>query len=254
MSMDRDHELRLVGVLAIAAAVVTSTWIAAGSWKDVKRKPVRTIEVTGSAKRRITSDLIEWEASLQTEGTDRTSAYRALKEQAETTIAYLKKQGLSDAEIRPSSVVTSTIVEVEQTGSGENRVSRQVFKGYRTAQSILVSSAQVDKVERISREVTALIEQGVPVTSEAPKYVYTKLGELKIEMLAEASKDARTRAERMLKTAGDARIGDLTKADMGVINVNPANSTATSWDGNNDTTSLEKDIITIVHVTFEVGG
>ncbi len=39
---------------------------------------------------------------------------------------------------------------------------------------------------------------------------------------------------------------------MGVINVNPANSTETSWEGNNDTTSLEKDIITIVHVTFEL--
>ena len=118
-----------------------------------------------------------------------------------------------------------------------------------------MSSVQTEElVERVSREATQLIEAGVPITSGAPAYFYTKLGELKIEMLAEASKDARTRAERMLKTAGDARIGDLTKADMGVINVNPANSTATSWDGNNDTTSLEKDIITIVHVTFEDGG
>ena len=39
---------------------------------------------------------------------------------------------------------------------------------------------------------------------------------------------------------------------MGVINVNPANSTETSWEGNNDTTSLDKDIITIVYVTFEL--
>lgn len=39
---------------------------------------------------------------------------------------------------------------------------------------------------------------------------------------------------------------------MGVINVNPANSTATSWEGNNDKSSYEKDIITIVHLTFEL--
>jgi len=37
---------------------------------------------------------------------------------------------------------------------------------------------------------------------------------------------------------------------MGVINVNPANSSTTSWEGNNDTTSLEKDIITIIHAKF----
>jgi len=249
-----DKELRLFGVLALSLAVVGSTWIAADSWKDVKTRTVRALTVTGSAKRRITSDLIEWEASLQTEGPDRTTAYRALHEQVDKTITYLKAQGLSDKEIRASSVVTSQIVETEQVGSGENRVARQVHKGFRTSQAILVTSNQVDKVERISREVTGLIDQGVPVTSDTPRYFYTKLGELKIEMLAEASKDARTRAERMLKSAGDAKLGKLRQADMGVINVNPANSTSTSWDGNNDTTALEKDIITIVHVTFEVAG
>jgi hypothetical protein len=39
---------------------------------------------------------------------------------------------------------------------------------------------------------------------------------------------------------------------MGIININPANSTEASAQGNNDTTSFEKDIITIVHVTYEL--
>ena len=39
---------------------------------------------------------------------------------------------------------------------------------------------------------------------------------------------------------------------MGIININPANSTQTSDEGNNDASSLEKDIITIVHAEFEV--
>ena len=47
-------------------------------------------------------------------------------------------------------------------------------------------------------------------------------------------------------------VGKLMGADMGVINVNPANSTETSWEGNNDTSTLEKDIITIVHITYEL--
>ena len=69
-------------------------------------------------------------------------------------------------------------------------------------------------------------------------------------MLSAASKDARTRAESIVKSAGGASIASLRTADMGVINVNPANSTETSWEGNNDTSSLEKDIIAIVHVTY----
>jgi len=91
----------------------------------------------------------------------------------------------------------------------------------------------------------------VPVTSERPRYFYTRLGELKVEMLAEAAKDARTRAESVVAQTR-ASLGRLRSADMGVINVNPANSTETSWQGNNDTTSLEKDVVAIVHVAFEL--
>ena len=71
-------------------------------------------------------------------------------------------------------------------------------------------------------------------------------------VLAEASKDARNRADNILRNAGGASIARLRDADMGVINVNWANSTETSWEGNNDTSSLEKDIITIVHITYQL--
>jgi hypothetical protein len=42
------------------------------------------------------------------------------------------------------------------------------------------------------------------------------------------------------------------KNNMGIININAANSTGTSNEGNNDTSSCEKDIITIVHAEYEV--
>ena len=71
-------------------------------------------------------------------------------------------------------------------------------------------------------------------------------------MLAAAGKDARSRAENILRSAGGAKIGPLIVADMGIININPANSTETSEEGNNDTTSLDKDIITIVHAEFKL--
>jgi len=252
-SADMEKYSRIVGWVAMALAVVISTGIAARSWVSVKTRTVRTIEVTGSAKRRIVSDLISWEASLATSSSsDRTEAYKALHGHMDKTIAYLKAQGLTDKEIRVSSVQTEELVETEYVGTGDERVAREVHKGWETSQKVTVQSGQVDLVERVSREVTQLIEAGVPITSGAPAYFYTKLGELKIEMLAEASKDARVRAQRMIESAGGGSLGRLMSADMGVINVNPANSTSGSWDGNNDTTTLDKDIITIVHVSYEM--
>jgi hypothetical protein len=119
-------------------------------------------------------------------------------------------------------------------------------------QVVSVGSPDVPLIEKASREITSLLEQDVFVTSHAPRYYYTRLGELKLEMLAEAAKDARSRAENILRAAGNAGLGPLVDSSMGIININPANSTATSSEGHNDTTSYEKDIITIVRAEYRV--
>jgi hypothetical protein len=254
-AIDRDLAIRQnLGWIAVGLAFVVATWVAASTWERVRtRPPDRSLQVTGSAKKRIISDLIEWTGTVEVQDpADRTAAYRTLRGHVDKVLGYLRTQGIKDAEVSPSSVAVEQMVETEYVGKGETRIERKVFKGYRTTESVNIRSTDVNRVERISREVTQLMEQGVPVTSAAPAYYYTKLGERKIEMLAEAAKDARTRAENMIRSAGGASIDRLRSADMGIINVNPANSTETSAQGNNDTTSLEKDIITIVHVTYEL--
>ena len=167
-------------------------------------------------------------------------------------MAYLKAQGVKDDEIRPSSVSAQQLFDTVYEGKGEDRVTKQVPNGFMTTQVITLTSNDVTRVERVSREISSLMDQGVNVTSNPPEYFYTKLGDLKIQMLAEAANDARTRAENMVGKAGGAQLGKLRTANMGIININPANVTATSEEGNNDTTSLDKDIITIVHASFEL--
>lgn len=244
-------DLRPFGLLGVAVALVLATYIASSTWERVRVRPVtRTIEVTGSAKKRIVSDLIEWSAQIEAHAGDRKEAYRILHDGATKTQEFLLKHGVPQAEISLSSASLQENFEAEYVGTGENRIERQVSKGFDASQTIKISSTNVAQVEKLSREVTQLLEEGINVTSFDPSYFYTKLGDVKIEMLAEASKDARTRAENIIASAGGAELGKLRTADMGVINVNPANSSETSWEGNNDTTSLEKDVIAIVHVTY----
>jgi hypothetical protein len=233
--------------------MVISTAVAATAWQYVKTRPAtRTLKVTGSAKKEIISDEIEWTAHIVTDHMDRTVAYRNLHSHVETTMDYLKAEGLSADEIRVSSATVEENHRTEHVSVGRERIRRSIFVGYTTRQSISVRSSRVGLVERISREVTQLLEKGVPISSSQPSYYYTKLGELKIEMLAAASRDARERAENIVAQAGEGQLGKLQYVDMGVINVNPANSPSTSWQGNSDTTSLEKDIITVVHARFEL--
>jgi hypothetical protein len=62
---------------------------------------------------------------------------------------------------------------------------------------------------------------------------------------------ALARAEQIAGQGGR-RIKELRQARMGVVQINPIFGTATSWEGNNDTTSLEKTITSTVSATFSL--
>lgn len=81
------------------------------------------------------------------------------------------------------------------------------------------------------------------------EYLYTRLAALRVEMLAEATQDARRRAEVMAHSVGSA-IGPIRAARMGVFQITPRHSTEVSGEGIYDTTSVEKNITAVVSVTF----
>lgn len=258
-AINKINVLSFGAAIAVALGLVAAVFIAAATWKDVRKRPEKNnIRITGSARKRIVSDLIEWSAVIDAKAAERTPAYVALKGGTEKAVAFLKAQGIKEDEIQTQSATVREEFETVQEDKvlpGTNvplRTQRNVSTGFRAVQTIMVSSTNVTLVEKASREITSLLEEGINVTSRAPSYYYTKLGELKLEMLAQAAKDARSRADNILTSAGNASVGKLVYADMGIININPANSTETSNEGNNDTTSKEKDIITIVHAEYTV--
>ncbi|MBI4970275.1 MAG: SIMPL domain-containing protein, partial [Candidatus Omnitrophica bacterium] len=79
----------------------------------------------------------------------------------------------------------------------------------------------------------------------------TGLGELKIEMLREATKDAKKRAEEIATSSGN-KIGPIRSARMGVFQITPVNSYDTSDSGYNDTSSLEKRVTAVVKAEFAI--
>src|SRR5690606_29182916 len=121
----------------------------------------------------------------------------------------LEAQGIQAAEIQPSSATFheefENVTEIKPLAGPNNtvvptRIDRRISKGFVTRQTITVRSADVPRIEKASREITGLLEQGVSITSEPPSYFYTRLGELKVEMLAAAGKDARARADNILRS------------------------------------------------------
>jgi hypothetical protein len=87
-----------------------------------------------------------------------------------------------------------------------------------------VTSPDIARVTSLSREAGSLLAEGVPLSPEAPQYLFTRLGEMRIQMLGDATEDARTRAKQIAERTGG-RIGRIKSVRQGVFQITPRNST-----------------------------
>jgi hypothetical protein len=112
--------------------------------------------------------------------------------------------------------------EYDQVYDNRGTVS-QVFSGYKLSQTVKIESMDMARIESLSREVTELIEKGIEFNSADPRYFYTKLSSLKMDLLSKASADARQRAETIAQSV-EGKLGKLKKANMGVFQITGKNS------------------------------
>ena len=138
---------------------------------------------------------------------------------------------------------------VARQRNAEDDTVTNVRVGYRLTHAIEVRSDDVDRLPRLAGDSSELLQQDVAFESGGFEFIYTKSGEAKVEMMAEATQDARDRAER-IAASGGSTVRALRSAKMGVVQINPLYSSATSWEGNNDTSSVDKTITATVSATF----
>jgi hypothetical protein len=235
--------------LFIFLAIVFSASIFSYTYINRSKKS-NIISVTGLGSRDFVSDLIVWSGNFTRKSDDLKTAYAELDADREIIKKFLAEQGLAEKEVVFSAISIEKL-STELFDRFGNR-SGSVFAGYRLQQEIQIESKEVDKVENISREVSRLINQGVEFYSHTPQYFYTKLAALKIEMIAEATKDANSRAQKIAENAGSS-VGGLKNAEMGVFQIVGQNSTEEySWGGSFNTTAKRKTASITVKLDYEV--
>jgi uncharacterized protein len=222
--------------LIIGLSIIIGVTILAGAYKN-RNSHNDVINVTGLGSKDFTSDLIVWKGSFVKRNYDLKTASESLKQDKELIRQHLVSKGVKESEMVFASVDIQKEFINRYDKDGRNYSE---FAGYRLTQRVQIESKEVDKIEQISREITDLINTGVEFYSDEPEYYYTKLAELKIEMIAEATKDARVRAEKIAENSGS-DIGDLKSAQMGVFQIVAQNSSEDfSWGGSFNTTSKMK--------------
>ena len=243
-TVSRPHLFGVLAGLALAAGLVFAALVFANAWTRIAESQV--INVTGSARKNVRSDLVIWRASFSADAATLLEAQQKLREDHTKVVTFFTQRGIDSFAVSPVQIREIT---ARQRHDDDNDSFTTVRVGYRLSQVVEVRSPEVERVPRLAGESGELLQQGVAFISEGFEFIYTKTGDAKVEMMAEATKDARTRAEQIAAQGGRA-IKELLNAKMGVVQINPLHSTATSWEGNNDTGSLDKTIIATVTTTF----
>jgi uncharacterized protein len=233
----------------IALGVLLAAFIIGNAYK-YKFRSGESISVTGLAEKDFVSDKVVWSGDYSRKSLELKEAYAAVKVDESKIRAYLKGKGLQDSDFVFSAVNINK--DFENRFDANGRQIGSDFTGYTLRQTVSVESQDIDKIEKISREVTELIEVGIEFNSSSPSYYYSKLADLKLDLLAKASEDARKRAETIAKNSG-AKLGTVRKATMGVFQITGQDTNEDfSYGGVFNTSSREKRATITMKVDYAV--
>lgn len=228
------------GLTMIALGLVAVGAFTAKAIKDAKRAN-DVITVTGSARKTIRSDYGTWSVNVSCLSETIQGAYDCANNRGARVRRFLAEHKAADSSITLGGIQQQSIFH---SRNGE-------FLGYSCSQTIDVRTTLVDSLDKWSKEIASLIPEVVDLRSNPPQYFFTKLAELRVAMLSEATLDAKTRAEMIAESAGG-KIAAIRNAKMGVFQITAPNSRDMRDAGTYDTSTIEKDITAVVSASFSV--
>lgn len=238
---NNSHGYTILGI-ALALGFIISSFIIGGAIKTVKMAN-QSISVKGYAEKNISADLVVWRSNIIVRTATLAEGYDRLQADLKKVLDYLSSKGISKDMIKVEAVNSMVLYRSNESGYGNVR------DGFQLEQNIAITSKDVNKIFSLSSEASEVIRQGVEFQSYPPEFYYTKLNDLKIEMLGEASKDARQRAETLAKNSGS-EVGALKSAQQGVFQITAQHSTEVSDFGMYDLSSISKTIKSVVTMEY----
>ena len=203
-----------------------------------------SISVTGSAYQIVQSDSGRLEIEINARKPDKQSAYNAVKAQLPLVLKYLEDKGIKDIEVKAASGYNS--YKYTPSGNMTNEIAY-----FNLSQLVIIKSDDVQKIKEISTDIQQLLDKGIDINVRSPEYFYSKLGDLKVKLLQDATTDAKDRATAMLKATHN-KPGKIQSVRMGVFQITPVDSTNVSDMGINDTTTVEKKVTAVANVVFRI--
>lgn len=220
------------------------------SFGYVKSYDNRLIEVKGLSEKTVKADIGDMSISISNSGyANLEDLYKKRISDKEKVIDFLKKQGITDDEIVNFSMNTSDYNEEDKTtsASGITTIDRKKF--FRSDDTINIKTTQLEKINEIKSEIVKLSSEGVLLTYNY-SYKLTNFINVKLEMMKEASQNARKNAEAFVEPQG-VKIGKVAYLRQGEITIRAEDESenVSSWDSQ-ESQSINKKLRLVIRAGF----
>jgi len=237
---------KTVGAVVVLLAVILGTSILAGGLVRFKKLEQSQLSVTGYAETMVQADTAEWNLNVRTYDAAKPQAFSRLNSDLAKVKALLMTQGL-----KPEEVKEGTLTATTRYKKAYNGYDTADIEGYEMSKVYTVRTNNIAAVQGLTKDMEKLVGEGMDLQADAPQYLFSKLDDLKLELIANASKNAKERASTMTKQTGDS-VGTMLNASSGVFQITSPNSTEVSDYGMYDTATVDKKVTSVVNITFSI--
>ena len=177
----------------------------------------RTVTVKGLSEREVPADTAIWPITFQEAGNDLNDLFSSIQQKNVLVVDFLKNIGFKTEEI---SVSPPGILDKQAAGYSGTDTFKFRYSGDST---ITVYSQDVDSIRKAMNKLVDLGKQGIAFTRQGyqtqTEFIFTKLNDLKPEMVEEATKNAREVAEKFARDS-NSTLGKIKKASQGQFSIN----------------------------------
>lgn len=197
------------GILAVGAVVAGAL---IGDGIENATGGNRAVTVRGLSERIVKADLAVLPLKFAAAGDDLQAVQADVDADTAAVRRFLAAQGYQDAEV--------DLGRLEVTDQYAREYQPQnVPARYRVAQTVIVRTNNVDRVQATTRQLDALLRQGVVLQDyNGPSYIFTKLNEVRPAMIAEATASARSGAQQFARDSG-AKLAGIRSATQGSFEI-----------------------------------
>jgi hypothetical protein len=237
----QDSRAVLLGAVAIFAVGLTTSGYVLGDGLRRAKMAERSVTVRGVSERDVTADLATWSVSFSDEGTTLGPVQASVDQKSRAVRDYFRRAGFKPDEISDTAINASSSFDRDRK---EDRVT--------VSRSIQLRSRDVMKVRNAYARQSELIRDGVPISGSNVNYVFTRLNDMKPEMIAEANQSARKSAEQFARDSG-AEVGRIKTASQGYFSVGARDGEACDECGSGGGSSPFQKVRVVTTIDYDLG-